>query len=229
MKYLVVILSLALLVSCRGKKESIYSWKGEEESRKLTLMKNGTFILEINADYFNRTDTGTYRMFGDTLIINPEKRNNEIDSIAFMDSLFNGQYFIEVMETEIVFDTTNTIVESFYRNVIFPNVVVNDSIALSVSPNDPSYKKLIVPDSMEIYNITVAVLEENTCKPVLKYHVVISEPKKTSKSYRLYMPSQRNRENYLGGFKWLLKGDTIESFFSNENCESINIKLVREK
>ncbi len=225
--FVIIVLATSLLISCRGKKASIYTWKGEEESRKLTLLKNNTFIIEVNTDYFYRVDTGTYRIAGDTLIINPDKKRNEIDSIVFVDSLFNGQRFLEVAESEMVFDTSNTIVESFYRMMIFPNVIVNDSIALVVNPDDPSYRKLIIPDSLSVKKITLIIQESNTCKPILKFHLKLSGDSNNVKSYRLFMSSRKDRENYLAGFKWLIKGDTIESSFSNENCDPSEIKLIR--
>ena len=228
MRYFIFIsLLMSLLVSCRGKKALIYTWKGEEESRKLTLLKNNTFIMEVKTDYFNRTDTGTYLIAGDTLIINPDKKRNEIDSIVFVDSLFNGQRFLEVAEPEIVFDTTNTIVESFYHMIIFPNVIVNDSVTLTVNPEDPSYRKLVIPDSIEVRKITLTIQENNTCKPIIKFHLKLPGDNNALKSYRLFVSSRKDRENYLAGFKWLIKGDTIESFFSNENCDPLEIKLIR--
>lgn len=220
-----VVLLVSLIFSCRGKKESIYSWRGEEEFRKLMLRRDNTFVLNIQTDYYNRTDTGTFRRVGDTLIINGDKVNDGIDSVVFVDSLYFDERFIEVMEPEFVFDTTNTMVESFYRTLIFPNVIVNDSVVLSASANDPSFRKLTLPDSIEIKKITVIIQEGNTCKPVLRYHQTFD---RNHISYRLFIASRKGRENYLAGFKWLIKGDTIESFFANENCEPMDIKLVRE-
>lgn len=221
-----VVLLASLIFSCRGKKESIYSWKGEEEIRSLTLRRDNTFILKIQTDYFSRIDTGTFAQMGDTLIINPDKVKDGIDSVVTIDSLYYEERFIEVIEPEFVFDTTNNIIESFYRTLLFPNVTVNDSMVLSASSNDPSYKKLSIPDSIEIKKITVIIQEGNTCKPVLSYHQTFDS---NHKSYRLFITSKKGRKNYLAGFKWLIKGDTIESFFANENCEPTDIKLVRER
>jgi hypothetical protein len=201
-------------------------WKGEDESRKLTLLNNNTFILEIETDYYHRVDTGTYRQVGDTLVINSEKTGGEIETIKTVDSLFMEKRFLEVMEQEVIFDTTNTVVDLYYRTQIFPNVIINNSIALEVSPDDPSYNKLIIPDSVEVQSITVTVLEENSCKPRFAYRV---DNLNDSKSYRVFLRSRRNQENYLAGFKWILKGESIESFFSSEDCDPLDVKLVRKR
>lgn len=230
MKPRILIICIAfLLFNCRGRKESVYIWNGEEESRKLTLLSNDTFILEIDADYYYRIDTGTYRITGDTLIINPDKKGHEIESVQTIDSLYMGQRFLEVMDQEIIFDTSNVVVDEYYRRQIFPNVVVNNSIALEVSPDDASYNKLIIPDSIEIHAISITVLEENTCVPRLTYHIELDKMKQTAKSYRVSVRSRKDQENYLAGFKWIMKGESIESFFSNEDCESMDIKLVRKR
>jgi hypothetical protein len=97
---------------------------------------------------------------------------------------------------------------------------------LEVSPDDPSYNKLIIPDSVEVQSITVTVLEENSCKPRFAYRV---DNLNDSKSYRVFLRSRRNQENYLAGFKWILKGESIESFFSSEDCDPLDVKLVRKR
>lgn len=227
MKTRFLIIGLAFfLFTCRGRKESIYVWKGEDERRKLTLLNNNTFILEIEADYYHRIDTGRYYLSGDTIIINPEKTGGEIETVKSVDSLFMEKRFVEVMEQEVVFDTANTIVESYYRRQLFPNVIINKSIVLEVNPDDPSFSKLTIPDSVEVQSITVTVLEENSCRPRFAYHIDIGE---NSKSYRVFLRSRRNQKNYLAGFKWILKGESIESFFSNEDCDPMDNKLVRRR
>jgi hypothetical protein len=224
-RLLIIGISL-FLFTCRGRKESVYVWNGEDESRKLTLLKNNTFILEIEADYYHRIDTGKFQMVGDTLIINPDKTGGEIERVEKVDSLFMEKRFLEVMEQEVIFDTTNSLVESYYRAQIFPNVMINNSIALEISPDDPSYKKLTIPESIKVQSITVTVLEENSCKPRLAYHM---DNLNDTKSYRVFLRSRRNQENYLAGFKWILKGESIESFFSNEDCDPLDVKLVRTR
>jgi hypothetical protein len=217
------------MISCRGKKESIYAWKGEEESRELTLLRNNTFILEIKTDYYSRIDTGSFKIIGDTLIINPDKGGDAIDSVFYVDAMLNERRYVEVNEEEIVFDTNNVEVESFYRATLFPSVTINDSLALSVSPDDSSFRKLIIPDSVSIHKLTINVQEGNTCRPGINYHFDIPPGNEFNKSFLVFIPSRRNRENYLAGFKWLIRGDTIVSFFANNNCDPVGIKLVRQQ
>lgn len=223
----ILIMSLIFLFSCRGKKEAVYSWQGDGESRTLTLLRNGTFILDIQAGYYNRTDTGNYKINGDTLIVNPGKISNVIDSIATNDSLFNGQRHMKVLEEELVFNTENEVQESFYREIVFPSVVINDSVQLSVSEDDPAYHTLIIPENTKIRSIKVTVNEENTCKPTVIYRLIIPEEKSIAGSYSIYLRSKDSKDNYLAGFKWLIHNDTVESFFKNNDCEPSEIKMIR--
>jgi hypothetical protein len=230
MKCRIIISCVILLLSCRGgKKESIYLARGEEETRKLTLLKDNTFILEISTDYYNRVDTGIYKMNGDTLILNPASRERTIDSVQYVDELLSGRRFVEVYEEEVEFDTNNVIVESFYRAIIFPQVVINDSLALSVSAADSSFRKAEIPDSITASRLEVRIQESNSCKPQLTYYLQIAPDVGDHKSYLIFIPSRRNRENYLPGFKWLVKEDTIISFFANEECDPVGLRLIRER
>jgi hypothetical protein len=213
-------------IAC-SKKENVYSWQTEEEGRTLSLLKNGKFILSIRGGYYNRVDTGLYQMNGDTLILNPDKIDNSIDSVAVFDSLFNGKRFLEVYEETIEVDANNQITGSSYRPMIFPSAVINHSLSLSVSADDPSYHKLIIPDSVMVGNIKVNVREDNTCRPLVSFTKGLPAAMQEARSYRVYVPSRERRENYLAGFKWLMRSDTIESFFSSDSCESTEVKMVR--
>lgn len=226
---IIILISLVLLLSCRSKKESVYSWKGEEESRELTLLKNNTFILSIKTDYYSRLDTGFYEIRGDTLIINPGKRGTTVDSVYYVDSGMHEQRYVEVNEEEIEFDTNNVAVNSFYRTILFPSVKVNDTLPLSVSPDDATFRKLVIPDSVSVRRLTVEILEENTCKPRLKYHLDVPVEEANQKSYLLFIHSRKSQNNYLSGFKWLIRGDTIFSNFANENCDPVGIKLISQR
>lgn len=221
------IIAVAFLLSCRGEKDAVYHWQGEGESRTLTLLKNGTFILDIKAGYYNRLDTGTYKLNGDTLIINPDKTKSTIDSVATTDSLFNGQRYMEVFEEEVVFNTENSVQESFYHETVFPAVIVNDSLALTLNPDDHAYHKLAIPENVTVRSARVTISEDNTCKPSLTFHINLSE-KSSANSYRIYIRSKDNKDNYLAGFKWLMRGNTVESFFKNEACEPAEIRMIRK-
>lgn len=223
----VLLLVVVTLLSCRGRKDMVYSWQGDGESRTLTLLKNGTFILDIKAGYYNRTDTGQYRINGDTLLINPDKVSNHIDSLVTADSLFQGQRYMEVFEEEVVFNTQNEVEETFYRQVVFPSVVINDSLALALSPDDPAYHKLVIPESIHLKSLKVTVSEDNTCKPSVTYSMTVPDDFDNAGSYRVYLKSRENKHNYLAGFKWLIRGNTIQPFFRDNNCEPAEIKLIR--
>jgi hypothetical protein len=228
-KYQAIFCCFILVVSCRGKKESIYFARGEEETRRLTLLKDNTFILEIRTDYYNRVDSGIYKIEGDTLILNANGEERTIDSILYVDDRLNEHRFVEVNEGEVEFDTNNTIVDSYYRAIIFPEVVINDFDTLSVSPADSSFRKAEIPDSVMVSGLDVLIHESNSCKPQITYHLQIPSEFGNQKSYVIFIPSRRKRENYLSGFRWLIRGDTIVSFFANENCDPVGIKLVRQR
>lgn len=219
---------MGLISSCRGRKETVYGWKNKEESRTLTLLPDGIFVLNINAGYYNRIDTGTYLMHGDTLILNPDKQANASDSVVVMDSLFMGNRYVEVYEEEVTVDN-NEVAESFYRPTIFPAVKINGSVPLSLIPEDPGYHKLLIPDSIAVSSVVITRREANTCRPFYDVQVNIPEGRNDQgKSYRIYLPSKQRTENYLGGFKWLVKGKTIESFFKEDTCDPIGITLKRK-
>lgn len=223
----ILVLAMAAMLSCRGRKDTVYSWQGDGESRTLTLLKNGTFILEIKAGYYNRTDTGQYEITGDTLVINPDKVSNHIDSLVTADSSFHEARYMEVYEEEVVFNTQNEIEEVFYREVVFPAITINDSLPLAVSPDDPAYHKVIIPENMAVRSIKVTINEDNTCKPSVTYRMTVPEGFETERSYSLYLKSRENRHNYLAGFKWLIRSNTIQPFFKNNDCEPAEIKLIR--
>jgi len=222
-------LMLLTLPGCRSKKEVIYLWEGEDESRRLTLQKDNTFILEIDAGYYLRVDTGRYVQRGDTLVMNPDRGGNVIDSLLEMDSLFYGHRFLEVMQPVITFGDDNTVIDSHYRGVLFPVAIVNGSLALSIDPNDPSYRKLLIPDSVSVRTILVRVPEERTCKPELTFRLSIPQREPPTKSYRVYIRSHDSRIHYLAGFKWLLEGDTIKAHFIDEWCTAGEMRLARRR
>jgi hypothetical protein len=226
-RIIICLVIIGMGVSCSNK-EAVYSWQTTEESRTLALTKDNRFILNIQGGYYNRIDTGTYQVSGDTLILNPDKIKNSLDSIVALDSLFNGQRFIEVYEEIVEVDAHNAIQGSTYSASIFPSVIVNNTLSLSLSPDDQSYHKLILPDSVAVRELKVNVREDNTCKPLVTFRGNVPADKQTAKSYQLFVRSSERRENYLAGFKWLLKSDTIESFFSSDSCESTHIKMVRK-
>lgn len=226
-KLFFVVLILAALASCRGKKESIYVLTNEDEYRTLTLRKDGTFVLSIQAGYYNRLDTGTYVLHVDTLILNQQKALTGIDSIVSVDSLYNGVRFLEVYEEEVVVND-GIITESYYDRPIFPTVVVNDTLQLSLNQEDPAYRMLIIPDDVTIQRIRVTRFENNTCRPSIVLNDVVPAQMQTSKSLRIYLRSYERPEHYLAGFRWLVKGDTIESFFSNDDCEPLELKFIRK-
>ena len=227
-KAILIFFSCALLLgACRGKKESIYVLASEDETRTLTLRKDGTFLLEVRAGYYNRIDTGTYDMRADTLALNQDKSRPELDSVVVIDSLYNGARFLEIFEEEVVVDY-GVITQSSYNPPIFPTVVVNDSIPLSLNPDDQSYHKLLIPDTLELQKVRVTRFENNTCKPSITVEKKLPASVGSTKSILIYLRSYERPEHYLSGFKWLVKGDTIESFFQNENCESLELKFVKK-
>src|SRR5690606_36889678 len=138
-----------LTASCRTKKEAVYRWEGKDESRSLTLKRNDAFILEIDAGYYFRVDSGTFLQKGDTLVINTGKGPATIDSLIEMDSLYFCHRFVEVMQPVIDFGMDNEITGAHYKGVIFPQVVVNDTLDLLVDPDDATYRKVHIPDSVD--------------------------------------------------------------------------------
>jgi hypothetical protein len=224
-----VLLVLPILSGCKSRKEAIYIWQNEDEHQRLILKRDNSFVLEIDAGYYLRIDTGTFIQRGDTIVLNPDKEGNVIDSLVEMDSLFYGHRFLEVMEPEVSVSKDNEITKSFVRAILFPMVIINDSIPLSLNPDDQSYSKLLIPDSLDVYRILIRVPEEKTCKPELTFKLNLHEREKPAKSFRIYIRSHDTRELYLAGFKWLLKGDTVETTFMDEWCSPIGVKLVRSR
>lgn len=219
---------IVLLVLACGRKDTLYQWKGDSESRRLILRKDKTFILTVDGGYFTRTDTGVYRMAGDTLILNPGRADYTVDSLVEMDSLFNGIRFIEIMQEELTFDTLNRVVESYYRPVIFPSVLVNGKVPLEVVPDDHTYRKMAIADTLQVRHFQITIPEKNTCRPFLRYQLTVKRHDPPTQSFRVYLRSPLSKGHYLAGFKWLVRGDTIESSFQDEMCESTEVKLVKE-
>lgn len=228
-KLLHVILFLIVLGSCRGKKETMYYWESPDERRRLTLLPDNRFVLAIDAGYYQRVDSGTFLMRGDTLIINADKTGNVTDSLVVTDTLFEGARFVEVFEEEVVVDNNNRIASSAYREKIFPLVIVNDSDTLLLHSEDATFRLALIPDTLEVSKLKVIVNEDNTCRPFRVSEFDVPQEGRLGKSYALYLDSKQRRENYLAGFRWLVKDDTIESFFSNAHCDPTEIKLVRKK
>jgi len=224
---LLTILMAATLASCRTKKEVVYRWENADESRSLTLKRDNSFILEIDAGYYFRVDTGTFLRKGDTLVINPDKGSAAIDSLVEMDSLYFGRRFVEVMQPVIDFGMDNEVTGAYHKGVIFPQAVVNDTLTLSVDPDDPSYRKLHIPDSVQLKRLVIRVPEERTCRPELTFRLALPQRDPPTKSYRVYIRSHDTRSHYLAGYKWLIRGDTIMTSFVDESCTPAEIKLVR--
>lgn len=224
---LAILSAIMLTVSCRTKKDAIYRWEGADESRSLTLKRDNTFILEIDAGYYYRVDTGTFLRRGDTLVINPDKGSAAIDSLVEMDILFHGRRFLEVMQPVIDFGTDNRITGSSHKGVIFPVCVINDTLTLTVDPDDPSYRKLHIPDSVTVRTLTLRIPEQRTCKPELTFRLALPPRDPPTRSYRVYVRSYDTRTHYLAGYKWLISGDTIMTSFVDEWCTPAEIKLVR--
>lgn len=216
-----------LTASCRTKKEAVYRWEGNDESRSLTLKRDNSFILEIDAGYYFRVDTGTFLQRGDTLVINPGKGSAAIDSLVEMDSLYFGHRFVEVMQPVIDFGMDNEITGAYYKGVIFPQVLVNDTLDLLVDPDDPTYRKVHIPDSVQVMSLLIRVPEDRTCKPVLTFRLALPQRDPPTKSYRVYIRSHDTRSHYLAGYKWLVRGDTIMTSFVDEWCTPAEMKLVR--
>lgn len=224
---LLAVLMAATLLSCRTKKEVVYHWENADESRSLTLKRDNSFILEINAGYYFRVDTGTFLRKGDTLVINPDRGSAAIDSLVEMDSLYFGRRFVEVMQPVIDFGMDNEVMGVHHKGVIFPQVVVNNTLDLSVDPDDPTYRKLHIPDSVEVGSLVIRVPDERTCKPELTFRLALPQRESPTKSYRVYIRSHDTRSHYLAGYKWLIRGDTIMTSFVDEWCTPAEIKLVR--
>lgn len=224
---LLAALVAATLSSCRTKKEVVYRWENADERRSLTLRRDNSFILEIDAGYYFRVDTGTFLRKGDTLVINPDKGSAAIDSLVEMDTLYFGHRFVEVMQPVIDFGMDNEVTGTYHKGVIFPQVVVNDTLGLSVDPDDPAYRKLHIPDSVRVRTFVIRVPEERTCKPELTIRLALPQRDPPTKSFRVYIRSHDTRSHYLAGYKWLIRGDTIIPSFADEECTPADMRLVR--
>lgn len=225
--FLVAFVAAMVMSSCRSKVEAVYRWENADESRSLTLKRDNSFILEVNAGYYVRVDTGTFLKKGDTLVINPDKGTSAIDSVVELDGRYNGHRFLEVMQTVFDFGMENQIIDSYQRGVIFPAAVVNDTLSLALDPDDPSYRKLHIPDSVEVGTLLIRVPEQRTCRPELTFRLSLSSRDPLPQSYRVYIRSHDTRENYLAGYKWLVSGDTIMTSFVDESCSPADVRLVR--
>lgn len=224
---LTVIVVMLVVASCRVKKEAVYRWEGTDESRSLTLRRDNSFILEIDAGYYFRVDTGTFTRKGDTLVINPDKGSTAIDSLLEMDTLFNGHRFLEVMIPVIDFGTDNQVEGFRHTAVIFPAAVVNDTLPLVLDPDDASLRKLRIPDSLRVRSLAIKIPEKRTCKPELNFRLALPQRDPPTSSYRVYLRSHDTKPHYLAGYKWLIRGDTVMTSFLDEDCVEAEVKLVR--
>ncbi len=225
--FLAAVIAVMVTTSCRSKMETVYRGENGDESRSLTLKRDNSFILEVNAGYYMRIDTGTFLRKGDTLVINPDKGMTAVDSLVEMDSLYYGHRFLEVMQTVFDFGMENQITGMYHREVIFPAAVVNDTLTLALDADDPSYRKLYIPDSVEVRSLLIRVPEQRTCKPELTFRLSLPPRDPPTQSYRVYIRSHDTRANYLAGFKWLVEGDTIMTSFVDDSCTPTDVKLVR--
>ena len=227
--FLLFLSSVCLIVSCKARKEPakerVYVWGDGEESHTLTLTPEGSFELAIEAGYFSRTDTGAYSIIGDTLVLNPGKQMTNIDSLEVFESPFEGNRVLEVFEEDVTLDS-GQIIESFYRPKIFPVVVVNNDVTLSVHPKDQAFSKLLIPDSLAVNEVLITVELSNTCIPVLPVRVKIPEKDRTAKAYQIYLRSPQRQENYLAGAKWIIRGDTLDTFFRGDTCEPTGVQSM---
>lgn len=222
-------IALIVLAGCRSEKVVTYVWENEDEHQRLTLRNDKTFILDIDAGYYSRIDTGTFIRKGDTLILNPNKRGNYIDSLVEMDSLFLGHRFLEILEPEITVGDDNLEGESYARAILFPTAIVNDAVLLALIPDDPSYTKLLIPDSLAVTRLLIRVPEHRTCIPELTYTLNLPRRDRDSRSFRVYVRSHDTRDRYLGGFKWLVRGDSIQTSFTDEWCTPSEAILIRRR
>lgn len=225
--FFAAVIAVMVATSCRSKMETVYRWENGDESRSLTLKRDNSFILEVNAGYYVRIDTGTFLRKGDTLMINPDKGTTAIDSLVEMDSLYYGHRFLEVMQTVFDFGMDNQITGVYHRGVIFPSAVVNDTFTLALDADDPSYRKLYIPDSVEVRSLLIRVPEQRTCKPELTFRLSLPPRDPPTQSYRVYIRSHDTRSHYLAGFKWLVEGDTIMTSFVDDSCTPGDMRLVR--
>lgn len=223
-----IILSCFLLfAACRAEREGVYRWQGEGESRTLTLRRDKTFVLEVDGGYFYRIDTGRYAVKGDTLILNPDRALTSIDSLIEMDQRYDGRRYIEVMQPEVSFDRQNRVLGTEYRGLIFPSVTVNGGIALEIDSTDTSFRRLLIPDSVDVRSLLIRAPDERTCPPEVVFRVTIPPRNPPTTSFRIVLRSPDMRHQYLAGFHWIMRGDTVYASFVDEDCTPGQIRLVR--
>lgn len=222
-----ILLSVLALSACSAKREAVYRWQGMDESRTLTLRRDKTFTYEVDGGYFFRTDSGRYALRGDTLILNPDRAFSSIDSLVEMDERYAGRRYMEVMQPVISYDAQNRVSEIEYRGLIFPNVTVNDAVTLELDSTDASFRRLLIPDSLNVRTILIRVPEERTCRPEVTFRVVISPRDPPTKSFRIVLRSHDMRSHYLAGFRWLLRGDTVYATFVDDDCTPGTIRLAK--
>jgi hypothetical protein len=226
-RIVLVLGTLATLASCSAKREAVYRWRGEDESRTLTLRRDKTFVLEVDGGYFYRVDTGRYALRGDTLILNPDRALSSIDSLIEMDQRYDGRRYMEIMQPEVSFDKQNRVIGTEYRALIFPSVTVNGEITLEIDSMDTSFRRLLIPDSLEVRSLLIRVLEERTCPPEIAFRVTIPPRNPPTTSFRIVLRSPDMRHQYMAGFHWLIKGDTVYASFVDEDCAPGQIRLVK--
>jgi|SRR5690606_29790089 len=222
-----ILICIFLFAACRAEREGVFRWRGEDESRTLTLRRDKTFVLEVDGGYFFRVDTGRYVLKGDTLILNPERARASIDSLIEMDQRYDGRRYMEVMQPEVTFDNQNRVLRTEYRGLIFPSVTVNGNISLQVDSTDTSFRRLVIPDSLEIRSLLIRVPDERTCPPEVAFRVTVPPRNPPTTSFRIVLRSPDMRHQYLAGFRWLLRGDTIYASFVDQDCTPGIIRLVR--
>lgn len=221
------LLCILILAACSAKREAVYHWKGMDESRTLTLRRDKTFIFQVDGGYFFRTDTGRYALHGDTLILNPDRAFSSIDSLIEMDDRYDGHRYMEVVQPVISYDDRNQVVEKEYSGVIFPDVTVNGTFTLQVDSTDATFRRLLIPDSLEVRTLLIRVPDGRTCKPEVTFRVVIPPRNPPTTSFRIVLRSHDLRAHYLAGFHWLMKGDTVYASFVDEDCTPGQIRLAK--
>lgn len=220
-------LCVMIFAACSAEREAVYRWQGTDESRTLTLRRDKTFILEVDGGYFYRTDTGRYTMRGDTLVLNPASAFSSIDSLVEDDERYAGRRYMEVMQPVVEFDEQNRMTGKEYRGLIFPNVTVNDTLTLEIDSTDTSFRRLLIPDTLDIRTITIRVPEERTCRPEVTFRVTLKPRDPPANSFRIFLRSHDMRSHYLAGFKWLIRNDTVYASFIDENCTPGTMRLAK--
>lgn len=209
---------ILVLSGCKAEREVVYRWQGMDESKTLTLRRDKTFIFEVDGGYFFRTDTGRYVIQGDTLTLNPDRAFSSVDSLVEMDERYGDRRYMEVVQPVVLYDDRNGTTETEYRGLIFPNVTVNDAVTLEIDSTDASFRRLLIPDSVEVRTLTIRVPEERTCRPEVTFRVEIPPRNPPTASFRIVLRSHDTRSHYLAGFRWLIRGDTVYASFLDHDC-----------